>query len=61
LRNGIDIGANQTALLKKIEELTLFAIEQNKQIEEQNKQIKKLQEIVLRQNEIVSELKKKLE
>ena len=30
--NGIDIGENQTILLKKIEELTLYMIEQNKKL-----------------------------
>jgi hypothetical protein len=32
---GLDLGANQAVLLKKIEELTLYAIEQNKNLEEQ--------------------------
>ena len=32
-KNGIDLGDNQTLLLKKIEELTLIVIEQNKRIE----------------------------
>lgn len=31
--NGIDVAENQAALLKKIEELTLYIIEQNKRIE----------------------------
>ncbi|MGN7787314.1 hypothetical protein ACTJIJ_22460 [Niabella sp. 22666] len=30
--NGIEVGANQALLLKKIEELTLYIIEQNKQL-----------------------------
>jgi hypothetical protein len=38
-KNGIDLGINQTTLLKKVEELTLYIIEQNKQITEANKQI----------------------
>lgn len=45
-KNGIDLGETQTILLKKVEELTLFIIDQNKQaeklqktVEEQNKQI----------------------
>jgi len=44
---GIDVGANQAALLKKIEELTLYSIEQDKvlretrqQMEEERAQIK---------------------
>jgi len=32
-KNGIDLGDNQTVLLKKVEELTLYLIEQNKKIE----------------------------
>jgi hypothetical protein len=35
--NGIDLGNNQALLLKKIEELTLVVIEQNKRIEKQQK------------------------
>lgn len=37
--NGLDVGANQAILLKKIEELTLYIIQQNKEIIEQNKKI----------------------
>jgi hypothetical protein len=36
-KNGLDLGNNQAALLQKIEELTLYAIEQNKQLMEQLK------------------------
>ncbi|WEK36568.1 MAG: hypothetical protein P0Y53_03565 [Candidatus Pseudobacter hemicellulosilyticus] len=32
-KNGLNLGDNQAALLKKIEELTLYAIEQQKQLE----------------------------
>ena len=32
-KEGLDLGDNQTVLLKKIEELTLYVIEQNKKIE----------------------------
>jgi hypothetical protein len=39
----LDIGDNQALLLKKIEELTLYVIEQNKKIEEQEKKIEKLE------------------
>ena len=51
-KNGIDLGDNQVLLLKKIEELTLMMIEQNKKqidlenlIVEQNERIKKLESI----------------
>jgi hypothetical protein len=38
-KNGADIGANQAAMLKKIEELTLYSIAQQKELEEQNKKL----------------------
>lgn len=38
-KNGLDLGTNQAVLLKKIEELTLYTIEQNKKLEEQNKKL----------------------
>ncbi len=38
-RKGIDVGDNQAVLLKKVEELTLYAIEQNKKQEAQQKTI----------------------
>lgn len=41
-KNGIDLGGNQAVLLKKIEELTLYIIEQNKRIEKlENELLKK--------------------
>lgn len=50
LNNGIDLGDNQTKLLQKIEELTLYLIEQNKKIvdlkrelQQQKQEIQKLQ------------------
>ena len=42
-KNGLDLGDNQATLLKKIEELTLYLIEQNKRIEEQQKRIEALE------------------
>lgn len=38
-KNGLDLGDNQAALLKKIEELTLYIIDQNKTIVSQQNQI----------------------
>ena len=35
-KNGIDLGENQTKLLQKTEELTLYLIEQNKKLKEQS-------------------------
>ena len=40
---GIDVGAVNTQLVKKVEELTLYLIEQNKQNEAQQKQIENQQ------------------
>ncbi|MGN6418955.1 MAG: hypothetical protein ACTHMC_15775 [Pseudobacter sp.] len=42
-KEGIDVGSNQTALLKKIEELTLYIIEQNKKLESQQLRIEALE------------------
>jgi hypothetical protein len=39
--NGFEIGEMQTKLLKKIEELTLYIIDQNNRIEQLEKQLKK--------------------
>lgn len=54
---GIDLGDNQTRLLQKIEELTLYMIDQNNQFSEQKKQVD------LQQNELAEfkEQNKKLE
>lgn len=38
-KEGIDLGSNQAVLLQKIEELTLYLIEQNKQLESQKTQL----------------------
>jgi hypothetical protein len=40
MKDGIDLGDNQSILLKKIEELTLYIIEQNKRIESLEKKLK---------------------
>lgn len=56
-KNGIDVGDNQAVLLKKIEELTLYIIEQGKKIDAQNKQI----ELQQKQIEELLELKKDLQ
>jgi hypothetical protein len=44
-QNGLDVGESQKLLLKKIEELTLYIIEQHKKIELLEKQNKELSEI----------------
>jgi len=43
-QHGIDMGENQAALLKKIEELTLYIIEQEKNAQKQRKEIDGLKE-----------------
>jgi hypothetical protein len=43
-KNGLDVGDNQATLLKKIEELTLYMIDQNKMLQQLNKSVKVLQE-----------------
>ncbi len=42
-KNGIDLTDNQAILLKKVEELTLYIIEQNKKAEQQQQKIDKIQ------------------
>ena len=39
--NGMEVGATNTLLLKKVEELTLYIIEQQRRIEALEKEIKK--------------------
>lgn len=52
-KNGVDVGDNQAALLKKIEELTLYVIEQNKKIgDQQQKQVASDQQIKLLLNKV---------
>lgn len=41
---GLDLGENQAVLLKKIEELTLYIIEQNKKLENLQKEVQELKE-----------------
>ncbi|HEY6902420.1 MAG TPA: hypothetical protein VI233_17305, partial [Puia sp.] len=38
-KEGIDMAAAQGSILKKVEELTLYLIDENKQLKEQNRQI----------------------
>jgi hypothetical protein len=46
-KNGIDIATMDAKLLEKIEELSLYIIEQNKQLTEQNKRIELLEQKVV--------------
>ncbi|MDQ0591966.1 putative coiled-coil protein SlyX [Chryseobacterium ginsenosidimutans] len=51
---GLNVGEMSNLLLQKIEELTLYTIEQNKALKEQNKAIQE-------QNEIIKEQQKRIE
>jgi len=42
-KEGIDLGANQAAILKKVEELTLYLIQENRSLKEQNAQLQRQQ------------------
>lgn len=57
--NGVNLVSMQAKLLQKIEELTLYVIEQNKQLEEQNQQIEDLQQQYLQMNKQIQSLAKK--
>lgn len=54
-KNGVDLGETQAVLLKKIEELTLYVIEQNKRMDAQQKMIEEQQKLL---TELKNELKK---
>jgi hypothetical protein len=41
-KKGIDLGGTEAALLKKVEELTLYLIEQNKKLEAQQEEIARM-------------------
>jgi hypothetical protein len=43
---GLDLGDNNVALLKKIEELTLYLIQQNKRLEQQELEIQRLKILI---------------
>lgn len=49
-QEGVDVGSSQAILLKKIEELTLYMIEQNKRLEQQQKQLKNQQSEIVKLN-----------
>lgn len=58
-KNGLMLAEMNMNLLKKIEELTLYSIDQNKKIEAQAKEIESLKDLVLRVTKIESELARK--
>ena len=57
VKNGINLGEMNAKLLQKIEELTLYLIQQNKQIEKQNKEMEELRENLIHQNKEMEELR----
>jgi hypothetical protein len=57
-KNGIDLGANQSTLLKKVEELTLYAIEQDKKAEAQQKLIDDQYKLLMQMKDEIEQLKK---
>jgi hypothetical protein len=58
-KNGVDLGDNQAVLLRKIEELTLYIIEQNKKIERLEEEKNKLNDLQKQINELKALLIKK--
>lgn len=57
--NGLELGEMNKILMKKIEELTLYLIEQNKTLMDQNNQILNQQKLLERQQKDINTLKKK--
>jgi hypothetical protein len=55
--NGIDLGQQQTTLLKKVEELTLYLIRENQSLTEQNNQLKDQNARLEAQQKEIDELK----
>lgn len=55
-KDGLDLGDNQAILLRKIEELTLYTIEQNKKMEEQHKMLESQQQEIKQLQEVIKKL-----
>ena len=45
-KDGLDVGAGQAALLKKIEELTLYSIGQDKKIQSLEQEVDELKKLI---------------
>ncbi len=58
-QNGLDVGGNQTKLLQKVEELTLYLIAVNKQLAEVNKQLGTQNATIQQQQKEIDTLKRK--
>lgn len=59
-KEGLDVGDNQVVLLKKIEELTLYIIQQNKDIQTQQKRVQDMDKGMEAQNKVIEELRKEM-
>ena len=57
--DGIDVSEMNTKLLKKVEELTLYLIEQNKRLEDQQERINRQEQQIRRLEESLREKKRK--
>jgi hypothetical protein len=55
-KNGVNLGEMNAKLLQKIEELTLYTIEQNKQLKQQSNVIEELKQMMELQNEKIAKL-----
>lgn len=58
---GIDLGKNQSKLLQKVEEMTLYLIEQHKKIAAQQELIKAQEELIAAQEKRLNEFAAKIE
>jgi len=56
--NGLNVGDNQIKLLQKVEELTLYLIDKDKQLSDQQKVLIQMQEQLKKQQEEIDQLKK---
>jgi hypothetical protein len=56
-KNGTDLGNLNSKLLQKMEEMTLYIIEQNKKLEQQSKSIEDLKQVVETQSKEIKMLK----
>jgi hypothetical protein len=59
--DGLDVGAHQAALLKKVEELTLYLIRENKTLTTQDSQLKEQNQHISQQKQQLSEVNDLLE
>ncbi|HTI07058.1 MAG TPA: hypothetical protein VL832_00845 [Puia sp.] len=59
-KNGIDLGGNQVVLLKKIEELTLYLIQQNKEREQQDKKLQEQDQKLEAQDRVLQAQQEKI-